>query len=102
MAGIDAKTEEVMQMEKMDVLLESLTGENVKIKFRIEWEPNGATLSGKLSKHLSGAWRVSMPAQRIQDEKGQLHEISAQDAYFTSQGVSLVIAMPMVDVIGMG
>ncbi len=101
MADIEAKAEEVKRMDVMEALLESLCGEKVQITFRTDWALHGATVAGKLSKHLSGAWRVSMPAGKGEDQQGNTRNYPPQDSHFPTESVAMVLTQPRVDVIGL-
>lgn len=96
MDDLEAKTEEMQAMSIKEALLESLCGEDVKVFMRMEFAPQGMQFSGKLSRHLTGAWRVQMPAENVRDQQGNPRAIPAQDVYFTADAVAFVIAMPRV------
>lgn len=97
--------EKLTEAEKWDELLHTLVGENVKVRFRIEYDPHGATLQGRLTQHLTGGWRIHMPAGEIQDPRnpqGPPMSVPAQEFYFMSEAVALVVTLPKVSILGQG
>lgn len=86
--------------EKWDELLQSLVGENVMVFHRMEMDPTGQGFQGKLSKHLSGIWRVQMPAERRKLEDGQQIDLPMREVHFSTNGLAKVIVMPRLSLVG--